>query len=109
MKIDFFEDRGIEAIHWAAIGAGNAPDTEIMAYAGIHDYVILTHDLDFGAILAVSCMNKPSIVQLRTSDISPDNSADLVIRAIQKLSGDIEKGAVVTVDNTKIRSHILPI
>jgi predicted nuclease of predicted toxin-antitoxin system len=28
----------------------NAPDGEIMAYAAKHDYVVLTHDLDFSAI-----------------------------------------------------------
>jgi len=44
----------IEAAHWSSLGARNAPDSEIMAYAKANDYVVLTHDLDFGAILAVT-------------------------------------------------------
>ena len=38
---------GIEATHWSTLGANNAPDSEIMAYARANDYVVLTHDLDY--------------------------------------------------------------
>jgi predicted nuclease of predicted toxin-antitoxin system len=47
----FLSDAGIEAAHWSEVGAGNAPDTEIMAFAKAHDYVVLTHDLDFRPFL----------------------------------------------------------
>ena len=42
-------DAGFEAAHWSTLGANNAPDSEIMAYARANDYVVLTHDLDFSA------------------------------------------------------------
>lgn len=42
-------DAGIEAMHWLMLGTNSAPDSEIMAYANAHGYVVLTHDLDFGA------------------------------------------------------------
>jgi predicted nuclease of predicted toxin-antitoxin system len=45
---------GIEAIHWSVLGKPDAPDKAIMAYAKAHDLIILTHDLDFSAILAVT-------------------------------------------------------
>ena len=38
---------GIEAVHWQSVGAPDATDTEIMAYAREQDVTILTHDLDF--------------------------------------------------------------
>jgi predicted nuclease of predicted toxin-antitoxin system len=106
--VDFFAMQNIEAVHWMTIGAANASDTEIMAYAGDHDYIIFTHDLDFGAILAVSLISKPSVIQLRTSDISPDGSSGLVIKAIRNLQEDLENGAIMTIDNNKIRLHNLP-
>jgi len=31
--ISFLADTGIEAVHWSTLGANNAPDSEIMAYA----------------------------------------------------------------------------
>lgn len=61
----------IEAAHWSTLGANNAPDVFIMAYARTHDFVVLTHDLDFGAILAATHGEKPSVVQIRADDVSP--------------------------------------
>ncbi len=45
---------GFDASHWSAVGAPDAPDAEIMAFARSGDHVVLTHDLDFGAILAAT-------------------------------------------------------
>lgn len=58
--IGVLADAGIEAAHWSALGANNAADSEIMAYANSHDYVVLTHDLDFGAILAATMARSPA-------------------------------------------------
>ncbi len=40
-------DAGIDSVHWSALGAHDATDSQIMAYARANDYVVLTHDLDF--------------------------------------------------------------
>lgn len=60
---------GIDATHWSAIGQHNAPDTEIMAFAFANDYVVLTHDLDFSAILAATMERNPVLCRsvLKTS------------------------------------------
>jgi predicted nuclease of predicted toxin-antitoxin system len=47
-------DAGFEAVHWSACGKGGAADTEIMGFAKANDYVVLTYDLDFSAILAAT-------------------------------------------------------
>ena len=52
-------DSGIEAVHRSNVGALNAPDTESMAYAKANNFVVLTHDLDFGAILAATHEDNP--------------------------------------------------
>jgi predicted nuclease of predicted toxin-antitoxin system len=52
-----------DAGHWSSLGSPQALDAEIMAFAAEHDYVVLTNDLDFGAILAVTHREKPSVVQ----------------------------------------------
>lgn len=58
--VDTLTHAGIEAAHWSRLGAANAPDAEIMAHARKHDYVVLTHDLDFSAILAVTMAKNPA-------------------------------------------------
>jgi predicted nuclease of predicted toxin-antitoxin system len=52
--IKVLADADIEAAHWSILGANNAPDSQIMAYASTNNYVVLTHDLDFSAILAAT-------------------------------------------------------
>jgi len=70
---------GITALHWSAIGPATAPDHEIMAYAKSNDYVVLTQDLDFSAILAATQGEKPSVVQIRSEDLSLDKIGKQVI------------------------------
>ena len=49
-----------------------AADAEIMRYAKDGGYAVLTHDLDFGAILAATGGNAPSVIQVRTQDVFPE-------------------------------------
>jgi predicted nuclease of predicted toxin-antitoxin system len=61
----------LEAVHGSTLGAGNASHSEIMAYARANDYVVLTHDLDFAAILAATQGKKLSVVQVRAEQLNP--------------------------------------
>ena len=45
---------GWEAVHWSSVGNPRAPDAEMMAWAKTSAYMVFTHDLDFGAILAAT-------------------------------------------------------
>jgi predicted nuclease of predicted toxin-antitoxin system len=100
--------RDIEAIHWAEIGPGGAPDYEIMDYAKRKGYAVLTNDLDFGTALALTAASAPSVVQIRSADVRPEHLLEPVVNALAKFSTDIEQGALVTIDTNKIRIHILP-
>jgi predicted nuclease of predicted toxin-antitoxin system len=100
---------GIDAVHWSTLGAHNAPDSEIMAYAAMNDYVVLTHDLDFGAILAATHGAKPSVVQIRADDVSPDVIGTQVIIALRQMESELEDGALLTVDSNRTRLRILPL
>uniref|UniRef100_E6QRX6 DUF5615 domain-containing protein n=1 Tax=mine drainage metagenome TaxID=410659 RepID=E6QRX6_9ZZZZ len=102
-------DAGIVATHWSTLGANNAPDSEIMAYASTNDYVVLTHDLDFSAILAATHGEKPSVVQIRAEDVSPDVIGNQVILALRQMTSELEEGALLTVDPNRTRLRVLPL
>lgn len=102
-------DAGIDAAHWSSLGQANAPDSEIMRYASALDYVVLTHDLDFSAILAATHGEKPSVVQIRSEDVSPDVIGANVIVALRQMTGELEQGALVTVDPHRTRLRVLPL
>ena len=106
---DFLMENGIEAAHWSFIGSHDASDTEIITYAKTHDYTIFTNDLDFGFILAITHGEKPSVIQTRTGVLGHNRIGGIVITAIRLLSADIEKGALVTIDQRKTRVTLLPL
>jgi len=91
------------------LGAMNAPDSEIMAYARMNNYVVLTHDLDFGAILAATQGEKPSVVQIRAEDVSPDVIGKQVVAALKQMETELEEGALLTVDPNRTRLRVLPL
>ena len=107
--VDIFASSGIEAVHWSAIGDTDSPDSEIMEYAQKHDYTVFTHDLDFGSILAITSSGKPSVIQLRMGVVIPDNIAHIAVSALKNLSDDIDKGALITIDQRKTRVSLLPL
>lgn len=100
---------GISAIHWSEIGRADAPDTEIMAYAAEHDYVVVTHDLDFGAILAATDGTKPSVVQVRADDLSPAAIGGPLVAALRQMTSQLAAGALLTVDPGRTRLNLLPL
>jgi predicted nuclease of predicted toxin-antitoxin system len=99
----------VRASHWSSLGSITALDTEIATYAATYDFVILTNDLDFGAILAATQGTKPSVIQLRSENLNPEHAGAIVKTAILGLSNELRSGALVTVDADRVRIAILPL
>ena len=107
--VKLMADAGMTAAHWSTLGAGTAPDAEIMAYARAHQWIVLTHDLDFSAILAATHGDKPSVVQIRAEDVSPDAIGAQVVIALRQMATELESGALLTVDPGRTRLRVLPL
>jgi predicted nuclease of predicted toxin-antitoxin system len=105
----FLSDRGFESVHWSAVGSGGAPDTELMQWAVKRDYVVLTADLDFGAILAATRAQKPSVVQVRSGLLTPRAIGDMVVAALRQSRQELFEGALISLDTTRARLRILPL
>lgn len=100
---------GIAASHWSSIGAHNATDRELFDWARDHDHIVLTHDLDFGELLAGTEGRGPSVIQIRTQDVTPEALAHYLVTVLDQFRGDLERGALVTVDKRRARARVLPI
>ena len=107
--VNLLSDAGIDATHWSTLGASNAPDVEIAAFARSNGYVVLTHDLDFGAILAATQGDKPSVVQIRAEDVSPNVIGKPVIDALRQMCAELDEGALLTIDPRRTRLRLLPL
>jgi predicted nuclease of predicted toxin-antitoxin system len=107
--IPALEEAGFEAIHWSTIGQSSASDEEILAWAKSYGYVVFTHDLDFGAILAATKAKCPSVFQVRTQNISPNHLRHLVFSVLNEFQDKLMEGALISVDREMSRVRILPI
>lgn len=104
-----FAAQGIESVHWSSVGDPRAEDTEIMAYARAGGYVVFTHDLDFGTILALTQAESPSVVQVRAQNILPSHLANIVVAILRSNQEFLEQGALIVVDEGRARVRILPL
>jgi predicted nuclease of predicted toxin-antitoxin system len=107
--VSFLAQAGIQAEHWSALGPANASDARIMAHARTEGYVVFTHDLDFSAILAATGGDKPSVVQLRTGDVSPGAIGATVVQALRQMETALDQGALLTIDPVRSRLRLLPL
>jgi predicted nuclease of predicted toxin-antitoxin system len=71
--------------------------------------VVLTHDLDFGAILAATHGRKPSVVQIRAEDVSPEVIGEKIVVALRQMAIELDAGALLTVDPGRTRLRVLPL
>src|SRR5487761_1454760 len=98
---------GFAAVHWSAVGDPRAEDAEIMAWALANRYVVFTHDLDFGTILALTHATGPSVLQIRAENILPEHMGPLVVAALAQHETSLDSGAIVVVDERRSRVRVL--
>ncbi|WP_392481374.1 DUF5615 family PIN-like protein [Nostoc sp. C110] len=104
-----FQRYNILSVHWSTIGNPREKDAIIMEWARTNGYIVFTHHLDFGTLLAATGADTPSVIQVRTQDILPNSIENLVILALNQFESLLESGALVTIDQAQSRVRILPI
>jgi predicted nuclease of predicted toxin-antitoxin system len=107
--VEVFNQNGWESLHWSAVGAPSATDRVIMEWARVNGYVVFTHDLDFGMLLAFTRANGPSVVQVRTQDVMPSHLGHRLVQILRQYESLLESGVLITVDEEKSRLRILSI
>ena len=107
--VDELSKHGWSVVHWSAVGDPRATDLEIMAWARSNSHVVFTHDLDFGTMLALTHASGPSVIQVRSQNVLPDHMGPIVVAALKQSETELAVGALVVVDESKMRVRTLPI
>ena len=107
--VGLLKSNGFEAQHWSALGNPAATDRQIMTFAQTNGFVLFTHDLDFGNILAATNAPGPSVVQVRTHDPTPITIGDLVLRVLRQEEPRLLRGVLITIEPDRMRSRVLPL
>ena len=96
-------DKGHDAAHVHERGLGRSTDPEILAAARDERRILLTHDLDFGKLLAASGGNLPSVIVFRLKDMRPENVARHLFTILAQYAESLDKGAILSVGERRVR------
>lgn len=107
--VQWLINQGYDAIHLLDEGLEKLPDEKILDKAQAEKRVILTVDLDFGTLLAIAKTPFPSVVIFRLNNASRDVIETRFQVVLEKCLQDLEAGAILSVDDEKIRVRYLPI
>lgn len=103
-------DAGYDAVHVRERRLQEAEDGPILEIAANEHRVLISADTDFSAILAEGRRTSPSVVQFRRgTERQPERQAALLISNLPTLQEDLERGAIVTIEQHRIRLRYLPI
>ncbi len=106
---DWLKNLEHDAVHLNDLGLHMLPDVEIIKKASEESRIILTADMDFGQLLALTQLSSISVIQFRVTDFTPLNIISKLELLFDKFSGYLETGYILTVEDNRIRSRKLPI
>jgi len=107
--VAFLRAQGHDAVHLRDQGLQQLEDDEIVEKARVEGRVILTHDLDFGRIIAVGGDSVPSAITFRLSDMRPTRVNRYLAEVLARFAERLEAGALVSVNERGIRVRSLPV
>jgi len=100
---------GHECRHVGDIGMAQATDVGIIEEARRKKEIVVTHDLDYGHLLAFSGELVPSVIILRLRNIHPDNLSARIMDAWPDIEEPLSNGAIIVVEDAALRVRRLPI
>jgi predicted nuclease of predicted toxin-antitoxin system len=107
--LDVLREHGHEGVHAYDIGKGRASDRELLVLARSEGRVIITADLDFPRLLALSEAEGPGLILFRGGNYSDVEMCDLLERVLREVPPEVLGRSVSVVDRRRIRVTRLPI
>jgi predicted nuclease of predicted toxin-antitoxin system len=86
-----------------------ATDDEILEFARREVCVVITQDLDFSALLALSGHERPSLITLRLSTSEPEVVTIRLLEAASLLEKALAESCAITIEDSVVRIRKLPI
>ena len=106
---EYLRNNSFDVIHWSDVGTGKESDSVIMEYARNNNFVLLSHDLDFGALLAHTNEKGPSVIQVRLHNIVPKQFGKELVEILKQTEESLKEGVLIVVDENKRRMRMLPL
>ena len=95
--------------HVRDISLARADDTAILETARANQEAIITHDLDYGHLLAFSGEPSPSVIIYRLRNTHPDNLFARIKEVWPEIEQPLSQGAIITLEDATLRIRRVPI
>jgi len=100
---------GYDALHLHEQGLDRLQDPLILQKARDEGRILLTHDLDFGELIAASGARLPTIVVFRLRNMRPERVNRYLDGILNQHGEALKQGAIISVTEGQIRVRLLPI
>ena len=107
--VEFLTQRGHDAVHVRTLGLHRSPDRELVDRARADSRVVLTFDLDFGDILALGVLDKPSVILFRLADERAESVNRHLSAVLDERGAELDSGSLILVEDSQYRVRRLPI
>lgn len=106
--VEWLRSEGHDAIHLREEGLQKLPDPGIFQKGGLEARVILTFDLGFGELIA-SSQQTVSVIVYRLRNARARHQVERLRVVLKATTEDLERGAVVVIEDGRHRVRRLPI
>jgi predicted nuclease of predicted toxin-antitoxin system len=107
--VRWLRENGHDAKHLRDEGLHRIPNGEIFVKAISENRVIVTFDLDFGEIVALSQGEKASVILFRLHNTRTPHLIKRLATVLADATEALEQGAVVVVEESRHRIRYLPL
>ena len=107
--VQWLRENGHDAIHLREENLHRLPNGLIFEKAYKEKRILLTFDLDFGEIVALSGRKMMSIILFRLHNTKTHHVIDRLKKVIEDSQKALEEGAVAVVEETRHRIRRMPI
>lgn len=107
--VTWLRSGGYDVVHLRDEGLQRLPDNEILIKARTEERILLTVDLDFAQLLAISKDILPSVILFRLGNENYDAINERLTQVLHECQEDLGVGAIISVSNETFRVRRLPI
>ena len=100
---------GHDATHLRDQGLQKMPNGEIFEKAIREDRIVITFDLDFGEIAALTASRPTSVILFRLKNTRTLHVIERLSSVIERFEDALKRGSILTVEETRCRVRHFPI
>jgi predicted nuclease of predicted toxin-antitoxin system len=107
--VEWLRGEGHDASHLRDQGLQRLADGQVFSKAAAEQRIVLTFDLDFGEIVALSASPATSVILFRLRDTSTPHVIERLRSVLKSSREALEQGAIVVVEDGRHRVREFPI